>query len=435
MKKFISAILSASLAVSSMGAVYASAGEKYGDGKNIVVFGDSIAEGYGLSETEYNYGQIIADYIGGNVSNYAKAGDETSDTLSKITTADDLKNADVVIISSGANDIIHYSSNFMLKLFSRIGCLAEGYTIDDVPEKPTFNQMMQMINIDELKNFVSTSNPSSTQNIIALNAEITKLSTNLTITDSDRNYEKYERVIQTRVIANTEKMVEEIKAVNPDARIIVQNIYNPLQLEESYIPGNYKQMFTLLKPIFDEVIDSYIEQMNGIEGIEVADIYTDFTAGDGYAWYFTGFEDAPVKEFRIQPNQAGHLAIAVNILELLGEKNDDGGLLNLTYEKLEKKSQYPDATLKKYTDVAGSYILGNINGDTLIDANDATEVLAAYSAFSTGAENPLSKENQKAADINGDGLIDASDASGLLDYYAYSSTGGTSSLKRFQAEK
>ncbi|MDE6519832.1 MAG: hypothetical protein K2K91_05145 [Ruminococcus sp.] len=429
MKKIISAVLSATLAVSSIGAVYASADEKYGDGKNIVVFGDSIAEGYDLSGTEYNYGQIIADYIGGNVSNYAKAGDETTDTLSKIKESTDLKDADVVIISSGANDVIHYSSNFMLKLFSRMGCLAEGYTADDIPENPAFSQMMQMIDVDKLKSSLS-----DVSEALKFNNEITRLANNLTITDSNRNYEQYDRVIQTKVIANTEQMVAEIKAVNPDARIIVQNIYNPLQLEENYVPDKYKQMFALFKPTFERVVDSYVEQLDGVEGVEIADIYTDFTAGDGYAWYFTGFEDASVKEFKVHPNQAGHLAIAVNILNILGEKNDDGGLLNLAYEKLDKKDQYPNMALEKYRNIAGTYVLGNINGDTLIDANDATEVLATYSALSTGQENPLSEENQKAADVNGDGNIDANDASNLLDYYAYSSTGGTSSLKRFQAE-
>lgn len=430
MKKIISAVLSATLAVSSMGVFNVSAIEKYGDGKNIVVFGDSIAEGYDLGETEYNYGQIIADYIGGNVSNYAKAGDETADTLSKIKESTDLKDADVVIISSGANDVIHYSSNFMLKLFSRMGCLADGYTADDIPENPAFNQMLQMIDVNKLKSSLS-----DISKAMEVDKELTRLYNNLIITDSNRNYQQYDCVIQTRVIANTEQMVEEIKAVNPDARIIVQNIYNPLQLREDYALGEYNVMFNLLKLKFEGVIDAYIEQLNEVEGIEIADIYTDFTAGDGYAWYFTGFEDASVKEFKVHPNQAGHLAIAVNILNILGEKNDDGGILNLTYEKLDKKDQYPDVTLEKYRNIAGTYILGNINGDTLIDANDATEILATYSALSTGEENPLSEENQKAADVNGDGNIDASDASNLLDYYAYSSTGGTNSLKRFQAEK
>ena len=70
MKKSISAILAAALTLSALTCMPASA-EKYGDGKKIVVFGDSIAAGTSLSEGEYNYGQLCADYLKGSVENYA----------------------------------------------------------------------------------------------------------------------------------------------------------------------------------------------------------------------------------------------------------------------------------------------------------------------------------------------------------------------------
>ena len=107
MKKIISAALSAIMVMSSIGAVTANA-EKYGDGDNIVVLGDSIASGYGLEESEHSYAQIIADYMDGNLENYASAGATTEETLAAIRGFDDEKKAqlaesDVVIISVGAS--------------------------------------------------------------------------------------------------------------------------------------------------------------------------------------------------------------------------------------------------------------------------------------------------------------------------------------------
>lgn len=430
MKKFVSAVLSASLAVSSMGMLCASASEVYGDGSDIVVFGDSIAEGYDLSSKEYNYGQIVADYIGGTVSNYSKAGDETSDTLEKISSATDLKDAEVVIISSGANDMIHYAVNDLLKFFAQNKLLNDGYTTDNIPENPTFDQMLNMIDMTAVKEFITkTTNTSK----IAIRLEM--LEAHLIKGAADSGYENYAHVIEAQIVPNIEKMVSDIKAVNPNARIILQTVYNPIQLEESYlnetIPSSYKQFFSLLEPKFTNIVNAYNEKISAIEGVEIADVYTNFASGGENTWYFTGIQDNDVKEFKIHPNQAGHLAIAVNILNVLGEKSEDGGLLNLTYEKLAKKDSYPEYALAEYNKVAGTYVLGNTNGDTLIDANDATVVLADYSVSSTGGASTLSENEQKAADVNADGKVDSTDASVMLAYYAYTSTGGTASMKSY----
>ncbi len=434
MKKFISAVLSASLAVSSMGVLYSSAAEVYGDGSDIVIFGDSIAEGYDLNASESNYGKIIADYMGGTVSNYAKAGDETADTIEKISSATDLKDAEVVIISSGANDMIHYSTNYMLSLFAKNNLLNDGYTVDNLPENPTFDQMMNMINTTALKEYVL-----KIENQAILNAAISKLEAHLKMVEGDSGYQKYDRVIETQIVPNIEKMVSDIKAVNPNARIIVQTLYNPTQLEETYlnekVPSSYRQFIELLMPVFKNVIDSYNKQVSAVEGIEIADVGNTFDAGSESTWYFTGFQDANVKEFKIHPNSAGHLAIAVNILNLLGEKSEDGGLLNLTYERLEKKDSYPASALEEYNKVAGTYVLGNIKTDSLIDPNDATAILSEYSKISTGSEGTLSESAKKAADVNFDGIIDSNDASTILSYYSYISTGGTNSFKYFLNNK
>lgn len=63
MKKMLSVMLSAIMGVSVFNILPVGAvGETSG---GVVIFGDSIASGYGLDkEKEYNYGQIIGVYLG-----------------------------------------------------------------------------------------------------------------------------------------------------------------------------------------------------------------------------------------------------------------------------------------------------------------------------------------------------------------------------------
>ena len=65
---------------------------------------------------------------------------------------------------------------------------------------------------------------------------------------------------------------------------------------------------------------------------------------------------------------------------------------------------------------------GDVNGDTRIDAADASLVLVEYANLATGGALSLTDEQAEAADYNNDGLIDAKDASEILAYYAYLST-------------
>jgi len=76
------------------------------------------------------------------------------------------------------------------------------------------------------------------------------------------------------------------------------------------------------------------------------------------------------------------------------------------------------------TSNAESVLLGDINNDGIIDAVDASEILAFYAVTSTGANISLTDEQLTNADVNYDSTVDAVDASFVLSYYAYTSTGG-----------
>lgn len=80
------------------------------------------------------------------------------------------------------------------------------------------------------------------------------------------------------------------------------------------------------------------------------------------------------------------------------------------------------------------YSPGDVNGDGLVDATDASLVLEAYVMSSTEGQNLLTEEQAEAADVAADGFVDSSDASAILDYYVYTSTGGEAGILEYIAE-
>lgn len=75
--------------------------------------------------------------------------------------------------------------------------------------------------------------------------------------------------------------------------------------------------------------------------------------------------------------------------------------------------------------------LGDVNGDSLVNAVDASEVLSEYARTSTGGAPLFTDEQKLCGDIDKDGAINAIDASHILSYYAYRSTGGTLTFEEY----
>ncbi len=90
-----------------------------------------------------------------------------------------------------------------------------------------------------------------------------------------------------------------------------------------------------------------------------------------------------------------------------------------------KTTAPPVITTKPVTTkpVVTDYNLGDVNGDDKVDAMDASIVLLTYTMLSTNQKSGLTPEQEKACDVNTDGRIDSSDASLILSYYAALSTG------------
>lgn len=419
--------MSAALVFSSLSAVSASA-ENYGDGKNLIVLGDSIAAGYGLSDKEFDYGRLCADYLGGNVENYAHSGDTTQDLLDVVGNFSSAQNtavgqADVVIISIGANDLMQGFARKFLKYAVSADMLSDEYSSltdgdIDAMEKINVLSVRDMLDEDKIKAAVAKDPLTFAAKLRIMGTEV----------DAE--------VTQASVMPNIQKTVSELKAINPNVRIIVQTIYNPLEFETGYLEAShgadYIRAVDNVRRVFKNVLNLFSQQLNNIEGIEVADICSEFASLDEnsayYSWYFTNMQ---AEKTDIHPSQKGHLAIAVNILNVIGEKNENGSKLRQIYNSLPDKEKYPAAALANYENVCGTYSLGDVNDDGKIDSNDASAILKEYSLFSTRKDTTFTKAQKKSADINNDDFYDARDASTLLNYYGNISTVGNDTIKKY----
>ena len=438
MKKQLSFILAAALTATSFPAITASAENEK---KDFVIFGDSIAVGETRKgNVKYNYGDILADYYGGTVSNFGVSGAKSDDLLNTVKSLSDeqknaVKEAECVVISIGGNDIANYACEYMLNYLAKPNInndnknfLKDGYTADNLPDDPSVEELTNMIDADALVAFAS-----DLGNALEVMVEIRSMASNLRNTNNG--------YIKTHIMPNISEITNEIKAINPDAQIIVQNVYQPLQVEPSYVKStynnsNYSTVINQLRDVFEGIMKTFNEQLDKTitdTGVKKADILDNFTSMEdgvtksndnpGHANYFIDIQTGSLSTGDIHPNQKGHLAIATKIIETLGETHNDGGLLSDIYENLDDKANYPSAALKTYEAAAGTYTMGDVNFDGMIDGRDATAVLTEYAKTSAGQPVSFRYRQNIVSEVTNDKVIDGRDATFILTYYAKSSAG------------
>lgn len=448
MKKIISAALAASLTMAAAGVFPVSAAES---APSIVVLGDSIAAGYGLSSSEKNYGQILGDYYGdaSKVSNFAVSGSTSQEWAEKLDSpsaelSSALTDADVVVISVGGNDIINYAAKYMLDFAASSGLLADGYSADTIPEKPSLSEMKDMLDTEKIGAYIA-----DTRNVLVWGRTTARLTGAIRITDND----KYDCLIQTQVIPNIDKIVKDIRGINPDLDIVVQNVYNPFQLQPSYLSGLSSnrnklmgQLSSIAKDILSPAADSgaaksfytQLKEFADANDVLYADVYTDFTSEDAdknqYGWYFTNIQK-PDNEMDVHPNQRGHLAIASVLAKTLGDLTYRGSLMTTLFESDPDNAAYPAVAKQTYTDVTAvreiPFMLGDVDQDGVIDSADSSVILTDYSITQTNQPSQLTEEQKKAGDVDSDGVLDSTDSSSILSYYAYCHTGGKDDFPTF----
>ena len=454
MKKFVSLLVSAAIGTSAVSVTSVSAAGKTAakEKTGMVVLGDSIASGYNVKgQVPYNYGTICGDYLGCDVSNYAVPTSDTEDLLAFIdgmTAAQksNVADAEYIVVSIGGNDIAEYVAKRLLTYAAKKEdqkFLNEGYTADDIPEKPGFTAMMKMLNIKGEGGIVEYAGKGLSSTLEISNV-IGSIGADISSTKSGN-----EGYIANKVIPNVQEISDRLKAINPDAKILVQNVYQPFQFEPTYIASTYgststnARMINIIRAQVEVIMNAYDEGLKTVDGIDVVDVKAQFTSLDkepsiaepGHANYFIDIQTGSISTADIHPNQKGHLAIAAAVLEKIGKLHDDDGLLSKIYDGLSDKDKYPEIALGTYKKVAENegIILGDVNNDTHVDSVDASQMLKEYTLISTGKTGTFDELQKKAGDLDENGAVDSVDASKVLSYYTYASnaTGEIKSLKEY----
>ena len=293
---------------------------------------------------------------------------------------------------------------------------------------------------------------------LALNSLIKSSSRNLRLTTNNNK-----GIIPNEIMVNIDKTVKQLKEINPDAQIIVQTVYQPLQLSKRYVEKNYNSghaiMINTLRDTLDDIMNTFRTELQKIQDIEIIDVYGTFTANGnvassrdnpGHAYYFTDMEKSYVTiggddTINLYPNQKGHLAISSLLIDKIKVNDKETGesvkpvsaerpvdettgeiiptVFNQVYYSIEDIGSYPPLAMEQIVEALPDKVYpGDINNDGDTDAVDATAILEEYASLSTHSGTTLTDEEVKKADINYDGIVDANDATQVLMYYAYRST-------------
>ena len=113
--------------------------------KLCIAFGDSIASGYGIDNVSDTYPAIIAKKYGLYCENNAVSGDKSADMLNVISNTSSIKEASLITISIGGNDLIGNRDIVLAKAVSyRLSAMS-------LPSK-TIEKLIKEINISGLFN-------------------------------------------------------------------------------------------------------------------------------------------------------------------------------------------------------------------------------------------------------------------------------------------
>ncbi len=130
--------------------------------------------------------------------------------------------------------------------------------------------------------------------------------------------------------------------------------------------------------------------------------------------------------FHVSGIKAGEYAISYDDLKFYGTDGTE-------YSGYTEKGFNPYMTVNAASSES-KRSLGDVDGNGILDAVDASRILANYAKYSTSTSTPT-EEDLALCDINKDGYIDAVDASRVLAFYAHTSTGGKLSFEEFMKNK
>ena len=262
----------------------------------VLVLGDSISTGYGLSDTDNSYASLVADYYGATYINYAQDGlkaEELKVSLENGTYDTELSKADYVLVTIGGNDIIAPALEIIQNVTKKYGYNVDDYT--SVKELiSTFSSKDQaMVDevIDELANTIST------------------------------------RKVSKDYVDPCFKYI----STHTNGKVVFQTVYNPFSINTSSSEwAPYKSRLDNINAkmdIYCNGMKNYYERyVKNYSNIQLLDAYSHFA---GHGETLTNIESID-----IHPNQAGHLYLAADTIDLLGGNAGNSDKLQASYNSI-----------------------------------------------------------------------------------------------------
>ena len=239
MKKLICVLMCVTLLLMTPSIAYAETGED-----ELVVLGDSIAAGYGIENPEDTYGYLVSSERDYMLSNYAVSGDTTTDLLQIIEKDEQvishLKTAETVVISIGGNDFLHLGTE------SSMSELAE-------------------------------------------------------IISSGKDSKIIQNLLKT-VKNNIRTIHESVRELNPDAKIVLQTVYNPFLGQTDKLTQLLNQLVELFR---QDYTDIYKAEADTDNNMVIADIEKCFRE-----YYEKTNNTSLIQNDFIHPSVKGHRMIA-----------------------------------------------------------------------------------------------------------------------------
>jgi len=199
---------------------------------DVVVFlGDSIAQGYGLNYVEKErYSSLIAEKSGCTVYNYAVPGDDGADLIALLAsgTCTQLEKATVIVISIGANNVLK-AADTLLPYYEQ---LQNGQAPETLDISETFDIIVQGI-------------------------------------------QRFETELP--------QIISDIRAINPDALIVFQTVYNPyrdfteFKVEQNGLKLSFSAFSASCVIGVNDVINNNAEEL----GYTVCEVYEPFKEYEG----------------------------------------------------------------------------------------------------------------------------------------------------------
>ena len=262
----------------------------------VLVLGDSISTGYGLSDASNSYANLVADYYGAECINKAQDGLKAEELKVSLENGDydtELSKADYVLVTIGGNDVLAPALEIIQKVTKKYGYDVDSYK--DVKELLKAFSSKDQAMVDEV---------------------IEELGNN---------------VFPKKVSKNYVKPCIEYVSKHTNGKVVFQTVYNPFSINTS--SSEWKPYESRLEKI-NTKMDMYCNTMKKYY-VEAANENSNAQLIDSYA-HFAGHGETltNVESIDIHPNQAGHLYLAADAISLLGGEKVSSEKLQASYNSL-----------------------------------------------------------------------------------------------------